>query len=319
MEHLKSEQRYEIEALLQKNHTQKEITEYLGKSEATISREIRRNCDQRSGKYRAELAMRKCADRHKNKRKKIRFTEAIKQEVINLLSKDYSPEQIVGTMKLAGKETISHERIYQFVWQDKKQGGKLHKHFRTKGKRYRKRGDLKDKRGIIAGKKNISERPKIVEERTRVGDFEVDLVIGKNHKQAILTMNDRASGYTFIRLLQSKKSEDVKCAIIEISIENQLIIHTLTSDNGKEFFRHKEVSEALNLDYYFANPYHSWERGSNENYNGLLRQYFPKDKDFSQITQADLDVVQDKLNNRPRKRFGFLSPKQVYLQLINSD
>lgn len=319
MSHLTLEQRYEIQFCLQEGIKKSEIAKRLNRPKKTINEEIKRNSDGRNGVYRAALAQRKYEQRKKEKPKRIRFTEEVQREITHLLSKDYSPEQIVGTLKLEGKETVSHERIYQFIWADKRKGGNLYKHLQTKGKRYRKRGCLKDKRGIIAERKSIEERPEIVDKRCRTGDYEADLVLGKNHKMAILTMNDRATGYTFLELLQGKSAEEVQLKIESVITENQLTIHTLTTDNGKEFAKHKELSERLNFDYYFAHPYRSWERGSNENYNKLLRHYFPKGYDFSQITQERLKEVQEILNTRPRKRFGFLSPKQVYLKTINNN
>ncbi|GIM58862.1 hypothetical protein CAPN007_10700 [Capnocytophaga canimorsus] len=204
MSHLTLEQRYEIQVYLQEGIKKAEIARRLNRPKKTINEEIRRNSDGRNGVYKAVLAQRKYEQRKKEKPKKIRFTEAVKKDVIRLLSKDYSPEQIVGTLKLEGKETVSHERIYQFIWEDKRKGGKLYKHLQTKGKRYRKRGSFKDKRGIIAERKSIENRPEIVEKRCRTGDYEADLVLGKNHKKAILTMNDRATGYTFLELLTGK-------------------------------------------------------------------------------------------------------------------
>lgn len=186
MSHLTLEQRYEIQVYLQEKISRAEIARRLNRPKKTINEEIKRNSDGRNGVYKAVLAQRKYEQRKKEKPKKIRFTESIKKEVIRLLSEDYSPEQIVGTLKLEGKETVSHEWIYRFIWEDKRKGGKLYKHFQTKGKR-----------GIIAERKSIEDRPEIVEKRCRIGNYEADLVLGKNHKKAILTMNDRATGYTF--------------------------------------------------------------------------------------------------------------------------
>lgn len=318
MSHLTHQQRYKIEFYLQNNFSKAEIARLLNRPKKTINQEIKRNSDARNGIYKADLAQRKYENRLKEKPKKIRFTEVIKKEVKRLLSIGYSPEQIVGVCRKENREMVSHETIYQFIWEDKRKGGKLHKHLATNGKRYRKRGNLKDNRGIISERKMIDQRPKIVEERSRTGDYEADLVLGKNHKMAILTMNDRATGHTFLELLTGKSAEEVQTKIAKIITENQLIIHTLTTDNGKEFSKHKELSEKFKFDFYFAHPYH-WERGSNENYNRLLRRYFPKGYDFSLITQERLKEVQEILNTRPRKRFGFLSPKQVYLQTINNN
>lgn len=319
MGQLTLEQRYTIQVLKKQGVSQKEIARELERDPSVISRELKRNCDKRSGEYKAELADKKCMNRHKKKHKKIVFTSDIKDFVAHYIKEDYSPEQISGLAKLTHQKCISPERIYQYVWKDKKQKGELYKHLRTQGKRYRKRGASKDKRGQIVGRIGIEKRPKIVAEKTRFGDLEIDLVIGKNHKKAILTANDRATGKTKIALLNSKSAEDISKKTIEILSQWKPYLHTITSDNGKEFASHKEISSKLEIDYYFAKPYHSWERGANENYNGLLRQYFPKGYDFNLITQNELEYVEDKLNNRPRKRFGYLTPNQVYSQTINNN
>lgn len=316
MGHLTVEQRYKIQILKEEGLSQIEIAERISKHKSVICRELKRNCDKRSGKYRAELAEKKCADRHKTKHKKIRFTIDIQLNTEKLLKEDYSPEQIVGISKLQGKECVSVERIYQHIWKDKKLGGTLYKHLRTEGKRYRKRGAAKDKRGQIPDKVSIEKRPKIVDEKKRIGDVEIDLVIGKNHNKALLTLNDRVSGNGKIALLHSKNAEEVKKKVIEILDDWKSFLKTITSDNGKEFTLHKEIATQLGIDYYFAKPYHSWERGANENFNGLVRQYFPKNYDFNRITQNDIQYVENKLNNRPRKRFGYLTPNQVHLQLL---
>jgi IS30 family transposase len=189
MSHLTEAQRYEIFALKQAKFSQTAIAEKIGRHKSVISRELKRNSDKRTGEYKADLAQRKYEQRKKEKPKFIRFTDDIKQLVITGLENDLSPEQIVGRAKLEGKNCVSHERIYQFVWKDKKQGGKYHKRLRNKGKRYRKRGAAKDSRGIIKNRKSIHERPKIVEEKTRFGDLEIDTVIGKNNKGALLIPN----------------------------------------------------------------------------------------------------------------------------------
>lgn len=319
MSHLNQEQRYTIQVLKEKKFSQKHISQIIGKNPSTISRELNRNSDKRDGSYRAPLAEKKCNDRHKTKNKKIKFTDEIKIIVEEKIKEDYSPEQVCGYLKKEGISCVSHERIYQHIWEDKKKKGTLYTHLRTQGKRYRKRGASKDKRGIIPGRVDIENRPKIVDDKERFGDFEIDLVIGKNHEKAILTANDRATGLTKIALLNSKSSEKVKEKTIEILAEFKVFLKTITSDNGKEFTLHQEISKALNIDYFFAKPYHSWERGANENYNGLLRQYFPKNYNFNLITENDIKYVEAKLNNRPRKKFGYLSPNEVYSQTINNN
>lgn len=319
MGHLTKEQRYTISSMLKIGYSQSEIAKVIGKDKSVISRELKRNSDARSGEYRSGLAQRKTNNRHKTKPKRIRFTDPVKANVEALLKEDYSPDQIVGTLKKQGKECVSHERIYQHIWQDKKQKGSLHLHLRHQGRKYRKRGHQKDKRGIIKDRVSIEKRPEVVEKRERFGDLEVDLIIGKNHNQAMLTINDRASGTLKIRKVPSKESKVVSRAIVEELKEWKPYIKTITADNGKEFADHKYVAEELGIDYFFARPYHSWERGSNENLNGLVRQYFKKSSDFESITQEQVKDVEFKLNQRPRKRFNYQNPIFVMDQLLFND
>lgn len=319
MGQLTLEQRYIIQTYKTQGLSQGKIGEYIGRDKSVISRELKRNSDGRTGKYRAELAQKKAEDRHKKKPKHIRFTKEVKKNVLDYLEQDYSPEQIAGRAKIDGLECVSHERIYQFIWADKKAGGKLYKHLRTKGKKYRKRGNSKDSRGQIVGRVDIDLRPKIVEDKERIGDLEIDLVIGKDHKQALLTINDRAAGVLKMGKVSSKEASEIEAKTLELLEDWRAIIHTITSDNGKEFANHKNIAEKLNIDYYFAKPYHSWQRGANENLNGLIRQYFPKKSDFTQITEKQILEVQKQLNNRPRKRFGYKTPNEIFAQKIEQE
>ena len=314
MKHLTAEQRYVIAALLQAGKKKNEIAKVIHKDKSTVSREIKRNGDERSCEYRADLASRKCQKRHVEKRKHIRFTEEVKTFVEQQLREDLSPEQIVGLANNNKQEKVSHERIYQHIWQDKKQGGKLYTHLRNEGKRYRKRGSKKDRRGIIPNRVDIDQRPAIVEEKQRFGDFEIDTLIGSHHKEALVTINDRKTGIVKIKKVASKEAEVVANAAIEVMMPYKQLLHTITADNGKEFALHEKISQELKINFYFAKPYHSWERGANENLNGLIRQYFPKKTDFATITDEQVQWVEDKLNNRPRKRHGFLTPIQLFNQ-----
>jgi IS30 family transposase len=239
----------------------------------------------------------------------------MQDRVETLLREDYSPEQVVGFLKQEGTACVSHERIYQHIWADKKRGGNLYKHLRTKGKRYRKRGAAKDKRGTICNKVSIEERPDIVEEKSRFGDLEIDTVIGKNHQGAIVTINDRATGMLKMKKIQKKEAALVKEAALELLQEWKPLIHTITSDNGKEFALHQDIAKELGIQFYFAHPYHSWERGANENLNGLIRQYIPKKTNFADISDQFIADIQDKPNNRPRKRLNFKSPNQTFLKV----
>jgi IS30 family transposase len=314
MTHLTIEQRYEIATLRSQGFSMTKIGELIGRDKSVISRELARNSDKRNHVYKANLAQSKADLRHLEKPKKINFTRDIEKRVIALLKDDFSPEQIVGYCKLKNLNCVSVERIYQYIWADKKKGGKYYKHLRSKGKRYAKRGALKGSRGVIKDRIGIENRPSVVEEKQRIGDVEIDLVIGKNHKGALLTINDRATGVLKMAKINSKGAKEVQEKVIELLTDWKLILHTITSDNGKEFANHKNVSEILKIDYFFANPYCSWERGANENLNGLVRQYFPKKYNFDLITEEDVLRVTNKLNNRPRKRFGYKSPNEIFEQ-----
>jgi len=319
MVHITKEQRYFIEVSLAKGISKISIAEDLGKDKSVVYREINRNKDKRSGIYKADLAQRKYQERLLKKPKHIRFTETVQKTVETYLQEDYSPEQIVGVCKKENKECVSHERIYQFVWTQKQAGGELHKHLRRKGRHYRKRGNKKDTRGIIKDRVGIENRPEVVEKKERFGDLEIDTIIGSDHKGAILTINDRASGFLKMKKLEKRTSEEVYKAVIEL-LENEMeYLKTITGDNGKEFADHKKISEFLKIGFYFANPYSSWERGANENLNGLIRQYIPKKTDFSTIDDQYVQYVANKLNDRPRKRFDYQTPKFVKNYLLTKE
>lgn len=302
--------------MLTAGYKQKDIAESIGKDKSVVSRELKRNCDNRNQAYKPELAQRKYARRLQDKPKHLRFTAEIQKRVEEMLSYKLSPEQITGVSKKDGAACVSPERIYQYVWQDKKQKGTLYTHLRTQGKRYRKRGNCKDSRGIIKDRVPIEQRPAEVAEKQRFGDLEIDTIIGKNHQGAIVTINDRATGMLLMKKVERKEAVLVKQAAVDLLQDWMPHLHTITADNGKEFALHQQISEQLKIDFYFANPYHSWERGANENLNGLIRQYIPKKTDFNDLTDDYIHQVQHKLNNRPRKRFDFQSPLSIFNQKV---
>lgn len=317
MTHLTLEQRYKIEFYKSTGKSISEISEQIGKNKSVVSRELKRNSDGRNGIYKANLADRKCKERHKIKYKNFKFSANVELNVLYYLTMDYSPEQAFGRAKIDGKEMVSVESIYQYIWQDKRKGGFLYKYLRTKGKKYKKRGSLKDSRGLIIDRVDIDKRPSVVESKERIGDMEIDLVIGQNHKGALLTINDRATGYLFMAKIDSKEARIVQSNTIELLQDWTGLIKTITSDNGKEFANHKQIASSLEIDYYFAKPYHSWERGANENLNGLVRQYFPKMTSFANIKKEEVESVVNILNNRPRKRFGYKTPNEIFAQKLN--
>ena len=312
MSQLTKAQRYTISVMRKQNFPMGEIAAAIGKHKSTISRELRRNCDRRSGRYDADLAQRKCERRQKGKPHRVRFTEEVRLRVEAMLREDYSPEQVVGRCRLEGLECVSVETIYQYVWGDKRRGGDLHTHLRRKGRKYRKRGAKKDSRGVIRDRVSIDERPKVVDDKSRFGDLEIDLIMGANHRRALLSANDRASGISWIALLEGKDSKALADKAAEMLMPFKGLLHTVTSDNGKEFAEHKAIAKSLAVDYYFAHPYHSWERDANENMNGLIRQYLPKGTPFDGLDDNEIKRIRDKLNNRPRKKLGFLTPIEYF-------
>ena len=228
----------------------------------------------------------------------------------------WSPEQISGWLKKQGRESVSHETIYKYIWRNKKKGGSLYRQLRHNGKKYNKRSKGTAGRGCIPNRVDIDQRPALVEEKRRIGDWELDTIIGANHDGAVVSMVDRSSKLTKLAKVSRKTSTEVSLALINKLGPLSLHVHTLTSDNGKEFAVHEKIAHILEADFYFAKPYHSWERGLNEHTNGLVRQYFPKKTQFSGISQAELDGVEKLLNQRPRKILGFKSPEEVFYENI---
>ena len=319
MKHITSEERHTIAHLFSQKLSPANIAQQLHRAKSTITREIKRNSDQRSGQYRHDLAERKAQARQKSKAKRCDYTPAIKAHVECGLAKWYSPDQIAGDAHKHGIDCVSVETIYRKIWADKKEGGKLYEHLRNRSKRYRKRGSSKDLRGKIINATSIDARPELVGERKRLGDWEIDLIIGSGHNGAILTLNDRVSGLLIMEQLTGKQASEITAATIARLQPYKNQIHTITSDNGKEFAGHEEIAKALDIDFYFAHPYHSWERGSNENLNGLIRQYIPKGTNIATLPPELFSKVEKALNDRPRKRHGYDSPQQKHQQLTNEE
>ena len=239
-----------------------------------------------------------------------RFAGSIWTDVELLLQMDWSPQQISGRLKLEGRTSVSHEYIYQYIYADKEPGGELYRHLRCQKKR-RKRYGSYDRRGRIPNQVSIEERPEIVGERGRVGDWEGDTVIGKNHKGALVTLVERKSLYTLIDAV-AQDSRAVHRAIVSGLASHKGKLHTLTYNNGKEMTEHEQIADELGIKVYFANPYSSCERGVNENMNGLIRQYFPKDRELTGVTREEVEHAMERLNHRPGKTLGFRTPYEVF-------
>lgn len=314
--HITQSERCHIEALLSIGKNQSDIALALERPESTISRELRRNRDE-EGVYRAEQAHTASVDRrHQASSSCTKLTAKIRETITEKLQLDWSPEQISGRLKLSGIN-ISQQSIYNFIWKDKKSGGKLFLKLRHRGKRYNKKSSKRAGRGCIPNRVDISERPAIVETKSRMGDWEGDLVIGAQHKGALVTLVDKHSKFTLIKKIPGKKSEDTKNAMIKLLSHLPNPVYSITLDNGKEFSQHETISKVLNTQCYFATPYHSWERGLNEHTNGLIRQYLPKAKSFDDVTDNIISVIQDRLNHRPRKSLNFKTPYEVFYRHLH--
>ena len=307
---LTQEQRYQIKACLKIGYSYGKIATEVGVHKSTISREIRRNRGMRG--YRAKQAQH-TAEQRKRGKAKIRIKSATWKKVREHLKDKMSPEQIQGWLQTNNEEPVSPEWIYQYILKDKQKGGSLYKHLRQKKKR-RKRYGSKERRGQIPNRVSIEQRPPEVETRERIGDWEADTIVGKGHRMALVTLVDRKTRFTLIRKVERYTALLVKQAMIDLlSVVGRDKVHTITCDNGKEFSKHEEVAKALDTKVYFAHPYASWERGTNENTNGLIRQFFPKGSSFESISDEDVEFVMSNLNHRPRKCLGFQTPAMLFL------
>jgi transposase, IS30 family len=303
---LAQNQRYQIKALLDTKVPQWKIAEIIGVHPSTISRELKRNRGKRG--YRPNQAHAKFLAR-KKKKSKPRISAELWALAEKQLLEDWSPEQVSGKLRKSGL-LVSHERIYQYVYADKRAGGTLWEHLRRL-KKYRKRAGGRDRRGKIPNRRSIEERPAIVEERSRTGDWEADLIVAKNNKGVALTLTERKSRFTLLRTFPSKHADPITQGIKEL-LKWSAQVMTITFDNGKEFAGHEEVALALGVDCYFAHPYASWERGTNENTNGLIRQYLPKERNLKEVSMEEEVMIMDKLNLRPRKCLNFMTPYEVF-------
>ena len=310
---LTSGERYALSALRKQGYCNAAIARALGRHRSTIGRELRRNT-RKDGGYRPSTADQKTRGRRARSRRNEQFTPGDWVLVVFYLKQLWSPEQISGTLKMKGLLGISHETIYRYVWDDRARGGTLYRYLRQALKKRRKGYAKYDSRGRLAGKRPISERPAGAENRSRVGHFEGDTVIGSSDKHCVLTLVDRKTGYTMIGKLESRTVKAVNRRAIGLLRGSRRRVRTVTLDNGTEFHGHKKIEAATAARFYFAAPYHSWERGTSENTNGLIRQYLPKRTSMAGITQRDCTRIAKKLNRRPRKRLGFRTPEECYEQ-----
>jgi IS30 family transposase len=290
-------------------HRRTEIAKEVEVHKSTIGRELRRNTGERG--YRPKQADEKACERRANAAHKKRISAETWEVVEEKLRQDWSPEQVSGWLGKRQEIRISHEWIYQHVLADLRADGDLYTHLRQHGKR-RKRYGKYDRRGKLPNRVSIEERPQVVDQRERLGDWEIDTLVGKGQRGALVSLVDRKSRYTLLQPVTQRLADLVADATISVLRPFADFVHTITGDNGKEFAEHVRIAEALKANFYFAHPYSAWERGTNENTNGLVRQYFPKKTDFSKVALSETKVAVDRLNQRPRKCLDFKTPFEVF-------
>ncbi|MER5734024.1 IS30 family transposase [Streptomyces sp. NPDC002138] len=303
--HLSLGERYQIYALIGAEHSINFIARALNRSPSTILREIRRNKSLRG--YQVNNAHKKACARRSNNA--LSIIADVWDWVTDKLKENWSPQQIAGV-----HGGLSHMSIYRYIWTNKRKGGRLWQCLRRKAKPYRQRLTA-ETRGRINDRVSIHERPSIVDARTRIGDWEADTIIGQHHKQAIVTLVERKTGLLKMKRVDNKTAQQVSEAMIELLKPVRLQVKTITSDNGKEFAQHKKVKQKLFSSFFFADAYASWQRGTNENTNGLIREYLPEGCDFRQVSDDEMQDIENKLNNRPRKRLGFKTPMQAFYNI----
>lgn len=310
-------ERYHIYTMKKQGYTNTAIAKGMGRDRTTIWRELQRNTGQRG--YRYQQAQQRAQARHRTKPKRVKLTVEVQALIRAGLALRWSPEQIAGRWRMETGQRLSAETIYQYIAKDKRGGGTLYQQLRYQGTPYRKKYGRTDYRGRIPGRVDIDQRPAIVEARTRLGDWEADLVLGTAHRGAIVTLAERCCRLYLAMPIARKTATLTSQAITDLLSDFKAVVHTITYDNGREFNAHQAVNDALACDSYFAKPYHSWERGLNENFNGLLRQYFPKGMAFDQLDKEEVCAAVNQMNHRPRKCLGFKTPWEVFSELVQKN
>jgi IS30 family transposase len=306
-------ERYTIGILRRLGHSAAAIARDLGRHRSTIGREVHRNATRHDGSYRPQLADWYARGRRSHSRRNQRFSAADWALVHARLREHWSPEQVAGRFRVAQLLRISHETIYRHIWADKRAGGTLHTHLRGAQKRFRKRYGYYDRRGRLTGKRSISERPAIVEARGRIGDWEADTILGATgDRHCLLSLVERKTGYLVLGKLRARTAAEVNRRAAPLLQQQPHPVHTITSDNGTEFHDYAALEAQTQARCYFATPHHAWERGTNENTNGLVRQYAPKRQSMARLTQHDCATIARQLNHRPRKRLGYRTPEECY-------
>ena len=306
-------ERYTLGLLRQRGLSAAAIARVLGRHRSTIGREVGRNGTPRDGCYRPQLADWYARGRRSHSRRNRQFTAADWARIQGLLREDWSPEQVAGWLRRHRELAISHETIYRYVWADKRDGGTLYQHLRGARKQRRKRYGRYDSRGRLAGKRPITDRPAVVNTRQQLGHWEADTVLGASQAgPCVLSLVERKTGYLLLGQLRQRISAAVNTRAQQLIAVQPHPVRTITVDNGTEFHDYARLERATATRFYFATPHHAWERGTNENTNGLIRQYLPKRQSMAHLTQHECNRIATKLNRRPRKRLGYRTPEECY-------
>lgn len=315
MKHLTLPQRYALKAYLACGKSKTQIAELLCVCRSTIYRELKRNCG-KTVRYNPDFAQ-ELAEERKERFCKHRKFDVRKQQLVSkwISDEQWSPEQIKGYCDANSIDMVSHERIYQYIREDKAKGGNLYKHLRHKLK-HRKR-PVSGKHEVIKNKVSIEQRPEIINNKGRFGDWEIDLIVGKNNKGAILTLVERTTAMIMIhKLKEGKQAQGLAQTVVKMLLPYKDFVKSITSDNGSEFAQHQYIVQKLQAEFYFAHPYASWERGLSEYSNKLIRQYIPKQSDFRNFDDEFIKQVQYKINRRPRKNLNFKTPKEIFYKSV---
>jgi IS30 family transposase len=306
-------ERYSVGLLRQGGLAPAAIARTLGRHRSTILREVLRNQARSDGTYRPQLAEWYARSRRSHSRRNRQFTPSEWAQIQELLRADWSPEQVAGWLRRHRQLAISHETIYRYIWADKRGGGTLYQHLRGARKQRRKRYGRYDSRGRLAGKRWITERPAVVQTRQELGHWEGDTMLGASQAgPCVLSLVERKTGYLLLGQLRQRTSAAVNQRAQRLIAAQPHPVRTITVDNGTEFHEYAQLERTTATRFYFAIPHHAWERGTNENTNGLIRQYLPKRQSMAYLSQLDCNRIATKLNRRPRKRLGYRTPEECY-------
>ena len=301
-----------LSALRAQGLSNPQIAASLARHRSSIWREVRRNAHVTDGRYKVHKAIQHARGRRRRSRSHPHFSPAQLRRVWQLLQLLWSPEQIAGALRARNELLISHETIYRHIWRDHRRGGQLHRYLRCALKKKRKRYGSYERRGRLCGKRMIQQRPAHIDQRRQLGHWEIDTVLGTGSRHCIVSLVERKSGYAQIGKLAARNAELTTARTIELIQRHRQRFRTITADNGTEFHGYAHIERATHVPFYFATPHHAWERGTNENTNGLIRQYLPKHTSMARITQQHCDSIANALNTRPRKRHDYKTPEQIF-------